>query len=430
MTGILDLPPELTLNLASFLEREDLGSLRLTCKQLNQHFFDCWVEEGFAEICILPTAHALDRLHDLSKNDKIRRAVRCITIPGTIFRNIEPWDPWVDSVAFPCEAQPAEQVTTSVPFENRLYTWQRCVNEYVQQLRSGALGFMLRRALQAFSGIEISVLYEPSKREKDITVLGRSDLVKKTGLDPWRSDTGEEGWYIKEPMAETVIASNVLDICSSLSVTSLTLHSIEPCHMEALNMSHVEIERCFVGLRTLHIKLADVPGHANDEGLYKFLNALPNLEHLNFCISGYEHRPIALLCDVAVPFLVSLKLDSTYRSFRWSDLADLSGFLDYSAQTLRSLSLNNFEVDLEADERANTGVQKQVWAILLLQLQDEFSLEYLFIGGCNESQISILSIFGDVRESKHQQSAEVIKTQLGECIKHLVPNAPDWPSRE
>lgn len=420
MKGFLDLPPELARNLASSLGREDMKSLRLTCRQTNGHFFDCWVEAHYEEIYILPTLYSLNRLHDVLKNDKIRCAVRRIAIFSTIHTMQFLWHHWFAARRAQYKITPVELEEESS--KNVGSSWERAV-KYRKFLLSEDFGAMLGRALHAFSGTEISVLREPSKCKDNITILGWLEMIRESECDIVSSYPTLSNWPDASTSDQTIICCKILDVCSRLSITKLTLEGFDSCQIKAFNMTQMSIAQCFA-----HLALLCIEFHYSDNygSLCKFLNALTNLQHFDVSITGAEDRPILLFHEVAISSLVTLKLNSYY-ALSVSDLTDLSGFLSHSVQTLRRVNIDGFEDHLD---EARFREERREWAKFSRQLRDEFSRDSLFISGAFESQMPVVDIFGPGPESKHQQSRDIVRTQLDECIKHLESTVLEGPSGE
>lgn len=370
---------------------------------------------------MLPTAHALDRLHEISKTEKIRCTVRRISILGNSPNYPSIADSWNDAHRTFCKSMPAElkHEQFQCPASSSIHA-----EGYRELLLSQNFGAMLGRALQAFSGIEISVLMRAPERLDNITILGWLEMIKKTNFDVL---TKRYPSYEEDAQNDQMImCSEVVHVCSSLSITKLALEELDPCYINSFAMPQMKIAECFFRLASLAIELECFKAPNRYSGsLCKFLNALTNLQNFKIRITGAESRPIPLLHEVAISSLVTFEFSSICR-LKVSDLPDLASFLSHSTHTLRSLSLRNINGEEEEDERFFPGVteKKTAWAPFLHQLRDDFSLDYLFIRKMTNR------IFGDGRDSKHQQSRDIIKTQLHEFLKDFEVVRWDMITRE
>lgn len=68
MTGLLTIPLELIVAVSAHLTTPDLGSLRLTCKQVEKSLFEWFSNEFFTKKQFMLTHESLQTLIDISKH--------------------------------------------------------------------------------------------------------------------------------------------------------------------------------------------------------------------------------------------------------------------------------------------------------------------------------------------------------------------------
>lgn len=183
MSGFRDLPPELVIKVASFLEKDDLCSLRLTSRYVEQHAIDYWATACFDKVFILPTKHALDRLREVSKHEKVRKAIRWMYIISTVYgRNDEDhsWDRYAPMI-LPCEKEGTEH---ELPYPNPAKICMDYANDNIIILRWGEFERLLRDAITALSPLAFWSVGTNTNLHKGHMWWGRSELIEKAGKEP------------------------------------------------------------------------------------------------------------------------------------------------------------------------------------------------------------------------------------------------------
>lgn len=373
MSGFGDLPPELVIKVASFLEKDDLCSLRLTSRYVEQHAIDYWATACFDKVFILPTKHALDRLREVSKHEKVRKAIRWMYIISTVYgRNDEDdsWDRYAPMI-LPCEKEGTEH---DLPYPNPAEIWMDCANDNVKILRSGEFERLLRDAITALPSLAYISVGTNTNLHKSHTWWGRSELIEKAGKEPC-STMNSFGEYHFAPSIQTRVCSIVMDICGlpQINVTELKLEHFDPYRINVFKMSRSAISDCFNHLQvlTVNIELEDFRHQTNYESLFEFIGALPDLQEL----SVYSEHEF--------PYFV--------------------GSLRDSATTLKSLSI------ISVDEDPYSGTACSQWSKAMRCLKHEFSLEYLYIGGSGDLPQDLIETDG--------RGEEAVITQLNGLIE-------------
>lgn len=374
MSGFGHLPPELVMKVASFLEKDDLCSLRLTSRYVEQHAIDHWATACFDKIFILPTKHALDKFREVSKLEKARKAIRRVYILSTVYgRNGQDnsWERYAPMI-LPREEEGTEH---DLPFPIASEIWMDCANENVKTLRSGSFERSLRDVITALpSLVSISISTNTDIRNSH-TWWGRSELIDKAGKEPCPTINSSGEFYQPCPSIQDRVCSIVMDICSlpQVNFTELRLEHFDPYRINAFKMSRSTISDCFKYLQvfTVDIELEDCRHQTNYESLFVFIGALPNLQEL----SVYSEHEF--------PYFV--------------------GFLRDSATTLKSLSI------ISVDEDPHSGTASTQWSKAMRCLKHEFSLEYLYIGGSRDVPPDLTETDG--------RGEEAVITQLNGLIE-------------
>lgn len=204
MTDILNLPGEVVRLVASYLQPNDLLSLRLSCSYMERHAFNAFTTCFFREIHIIPTLQSLDALNQVAKHESFRTAVREIVIigsvcmmsdrchcPGQLVRSSE-----VRKQNCGCGIQKhVDEVLgyqgrikrpPTIPYSDPKLPWEDCANEFVELILSEDFKKSLASALAAFSSATIKAYQSPVYVDpgRSRTIWGHNAVKKRTIIDP------------------------------------------------------------------------------------------------------------------------------------------------------------------------------------------------------------------------------------------------------
>ena len=88
MASLLTIPLELLVTVSEYLPTEDLGSLRLACKQTEKSLYEWFSKEFFFKKQFMLTHKSLQALIDISKHVSLSKKLSHIIIATNVYGEI------------------------------------------------------------------------------------------------------------------------------------------------------------------------------------------------------------------------------------------------------------------------------------------------------------------------------------------------------
>jgi len=343
-TSLLDLPLETTLDISSYLDKNDIKALRSTCRRMDTLLLDTFGNQFFNSLYIMPTTLALDALIQISEDQRIRQHVKELHICCSMYQDCERE---LNTYNSPRWLQDNE-----LPFENVSTPEQEATNNSVTLVRKSGFEAQLIIALRNLNITHMTIYdYRRLREAPSALELGRSQLLQQTGRDP-RDARGRAWEYTTGPRDPD---SGPMDMatCMTTAIFRAIEETLPP--ISTLNLPNIQLDKLNVSetlgpklIHLTHLTLTLSLSHRitpdfspTTPKILSSINSLPNLQHLH--LSTYPHKRLITSSLSLYPYLLFLHPSPTLTSLHLSSLSDtdpcLATFLSH-LPSLTTLSLH------------------------------------------------------------------------------------------
>ena len=340
--GLLDLPPEIILEVASSCSKHDLKALRSVSKALDTTLLTTFGTRFFNRVHVLPTPTSLDLLFQISAHDRLSPHVRELCLCSSIYQywvRIGSWETRPGERRAPPRRRMLSEGMS--PFPQPVSAEQEAVNLAVELVRGDRFREQLTTALKGLRINRIEVEKWPGNPS---LALGCKELMRVRQKDPF-----DDAWYSMRPdwdyeeidmatrMTELVFQA-VTDNGTDLTSLDLDWISIDQLRLPvnfASDLLHLRSLSVGIGKANQSLDLTDSDSRFD---IFTLINKFPCLEDLSLsnCPSFSEDRINLpdLFPHLHLPHVKKLVL---------GDLEDSSpqvvSFLTHSVPKLRNLEL-------------------------------------------------------------------------------------------
>jgi len=400
--GLLDLPPEIILEVSLSCSKHDIKAFRSVCKSLDTILHTIFGRRFFSRLHVLPTPTSLDLLNQISTHARLSPHVRELCLCSSIYQY---WCRIGSRETRPGErrAPPRRRILSedTPPFADPVSEEQEAVNLAVELVRGDEVQKQLTTALQRLRIDRIEVEKWPGCPS---LALGCKQLMAVTQRDPFNDD-----WYSMRPdwdyegidmatrMTE-IVFSAVRDSDTSLGSLNLDWISIDQLRLTpdlGNNLRRLRSLSVGIGKANQSLDLSDSEIRFE---IFTLINQLPCLEDLSLsnCPSFSEdrlHLP-TLLPHIHLPTVTKLCL---------GDLEDSSpqvvSFLMHSVPKLKDLELKYI----------TTNDDNQAWKEMFMALR----------GGVAGLQRLKVDVHGRIHRAKDWREVDETLVWLAEKMPDL-----------
>jgi hypothetical protein len=340
--SLLALPVEITLEVASYVDKYDLTALRSTCKQLDSLLLSTVGKRCFNRSYVIPTVPALDILIQISKSERIRPYIKELHICCSIHQSRERI-PNITNLTRMRELH-------ELPFRDPNTPEQEAVNKAVTLVQKGGFEKQLVKALRYLKPTRVQVhSYRGLHRSVEALRLGRSQFIEQTGRDPFEEVTENHcrAWDYSDLCGNGTmdLATHMTSIV--LSAIGETLSPVSSLEVPIIQVDKLRVTKT-LGAKLTHLRhltLTITLGarrHRNAPplDLLAMINTIPNLHTLDLSTSPHKrlhHSSLPLY--YFLEHLESLAVETLHLSYLCGASPLLVPFLA-SLPRLETLSLH------------------------------------------------------------------------------------------
>jgi hypothetical protein len=288
--SLLVLPVEITLEVASYVDKYDLTALRSTCKQLDTLLLPTVGKRCFNRLYVIPIVPALDILIQISKSERLRPYIKELHICCSIYQSRERI-PNITNLTRMRELH-------ELPFCDPKTPEQEAANEAVTLVQKGGFEKQLVEALRHLKITRVQVhSYKGLHRSVEALRLGRPQFIEQTGRDPFEEVTENScrAWDYTD-----YCDSGTMDLATHM--TSIVLSAIGETQspISSLEVPIIQVDKLRVsktlGARLTHLqhltltitlgarRTRDLP----PQDLLAMINTIPNLHILDLSTSPHK----------------------------------------------------------------------------------------------------------------------------------------------
>jgi hypothetical protein len=256
---LLNLPPEVTLELTSYLPNHEIKTLRAVCKYLDKTLLATFGTRYFNRLHLIPTPNSLDILRQISEHPRLKGYVRELRVCASIYQF---WGIWQTRLRPGVTwTRPQLRVLSEglLPYSDASSAEQQSANVCAELVCGGRFQEQLTTALRDLGVEKIGVQVYP--RNACPIVLGLKALMKITERDPFEDNASGiwPTWDYETNMVTrmtTIVFSAVRDSGTPLS---------------ALYVDKIQLDRLRLplnlGTNLLHLKHLDLTIGFSDPNL-------------------------------------------------------------------------------------------------------------------------------------------------------------------
>jgi hypothetical protein len=288
--SLLALPVEVTLEVASYVDKYDLTALRSTCKQLDALLFSTVGKRCFNTLYVIPIVPALDVLIQISKSERLRPYIKELHICCSIYQSRE-GIPNITNLTRMRELH-------ELPYCDPKTPEQEAANEAVTLVQKGGFEKQLVEALRHLKITRVQVhSYRGLHRSVEALRLGRPQFIEQTGRDPFEEVTENScrAWdYTDYRNSGTMdLATHMTSIV--LSAIGETLSPISSLEVPIIQVDKLRVSQT-LGAKLTHLqhltltitlgarRTRDLPPH----DLLAMIHTIPNLHTLDLSTSPHQ----------------------------------------------------------------------------------------------------------------------------------------------
>lgn len=363
----MNLPREIILEVASFLSKDEIKTLRGVCKDLDDTLLATFGDRFFSRLHLIPTPASLDILTQISTQPRLNAHVRELRICSSIYQFWGVRD---------TDARPGEMWTsprmrvlseTARPFSDPSSPTQEAANLCAELVRGEQFREQLTNALRNLKVGRIEVQEWP---RDPCLVLGLKDLMRITDKDPFKDNFMgiRPAWEYRKIDMVTRMTETVFSAVenSGTPLATMIADRIQVDQLKlALNLGRnlLHLKRLEIGIKTSDqsLQLSDT---SRQFDLFTLIDELPCLEHLSLSNVPGTDKDRIQLTDALVHINPQKVKKLCLGLFRGSSPQVLH-FLRRSVPDLQDLSLR-YTVRLE-DNKAWNAMFSELRGILCLQ---------------------------------------------------------------
>jgi hypothetical protein len=295
MTGILDLPAELIVNIVTFLDDSSIFNARVSNKYLESSSLSYFGKRFFHKKGYLITSPSLNVLRSIGAHSELRKYVQHVWFNPDCYTNVTP--KCAPEEDFDDEGNEIERTDLLSWWDKKQYaTYDECVTDHVRLLYSGQL---VEELEEAFSTLP-NLLTIGMRRSEKYKPWGWRTLMDAVGEDPRVLGPIPSGPQLKLHAPTKLFVALVNALSSSpVELKRLYTDVVEIDNVLAEHLTQESLNRALRSVRYLEINIARA-----------WLNSRPNAQHnpYNTCNNDTDwgHGLVRLM--KAMPQLLELGL--------------------------------------------------------------------------------------------------------------------------
>lgn len=368
---LLDLPPEIILEVTYYLSQDDIKHLRAVCKYLDATLLATFGNRYFGRLHLIPTPTSLDILTQISTQGRLSDHVRELCICSSIYQFWGPRQTRARAGARWTKPQLRVLSETERPCPDPSSPEQEAANVCAELVRGEQFREQLTTALRSLKVQRIEVQGWPRNPS---LVLGLTELIDTTGKNPF-----EDNFSGISPAWEY----ETLDMVTRMTELVFSAVKGSDTPLLAMIVDRIQIDQLKLtpdlGSNLLHLKHVEFSIALSDQSLqfsdqkrrfdlFTLVNRLPRLEQLSVSNCPYTKNDWVPLND-ALMHIHPQKVRRLCLGLFWDAAPQVVDYLNNSLPNLQDLELQ-FTTSKDGNK---------AWNEMFSGLRDVLSLEHLSI---------------------------------------------------